>query len=202
MRSTVATRGLLFALTLTLSVSTATADYILTPTLGGMSSAEVAWGDSFTLDFILSSDAFDEHNSAIFQVIFTEPGLQYDAYDWASPYGEGDVADQSVPFLTDLPMVVDVDAYTNPISPTLVDIQLDNVLLSGTHGAGDLVALDLTVPMDIGFVGSIYIYAQPDSFYNGFTQIPTTAGQVFELIVTPEPTTALMLAALVLIRRR
>ncbi len=73
-----------------------------------------------------------------------------------------------------------------------------------TFGEGTLVSLDLAVPDAFGFLGSISIAASPDTFAHGFEEIPTIAGQLFELVVTPEPSTgAIVLSVMLgLIHRR
>lgn len=188
-------------------VATARADYILRPSSGGATSLTVNWGDTFALDLVLSTAANDKSNSAIFQVRFTEPGLMYEDYAWAAPYMDYDPLlplDDSTPLLPDLPAEITPDLLSGPgYLPNLSDVELSNVLLSGTFGAGTLATLTLHVPENYGFVGSIYVSAAPDTFANGFSVIPTTAGQVFELIVVPEPASVgLLLGLLPLMRRR
>lgn len=188
-------------------VATARADYILRPSSSGATSLTVNWGDTFALDLVLSTAANDKNNSAIFQVRFTEPGLIYEDYAWAAPYMDYDPLlplDDSTPLLPDLPAEITPDLLSGPgYLPNLNDVELSNVLLSGTFGAGTLVTLTLHVPESYGFVGSLYISAAPDTFANGFSVIPTTAGQVFELIVVPEPAAAgALLGLLPLMRRR
>ena len=176
-------------------LGSAQADYILTPLSGGASSATVEWGDSFMLDLVLSSNGDDLHNSAIFDLVFTQPNLRYDAYHWAPPYGDAPPNDDSTPLLADLPAMITADTLSGTGHPAgVVDVELSNVLIGHTFGTGTLVTLSLTVPADYGFNGSLYIAAVPDTFANGFEIIPTTAGQVFELHVIPEPASMILFA--------
>ncbi|MCK4660068.1 MAG: PEP-CTERM sorting domain-containing protein [Phycisphaerae bacterium] len=196
--------SLMCVFSLVLSVS-AQAGYILEPSSSGASLATVAWGDSFTLDFVLASDAGDVHDSAIFQVLFTEPGLMYESYDWSDPYTDGPPYDDSTPDLSGLPLAIDEDTLAGPAYPSgVVDVELSNVLIGSTFAEGTLVSLDLTVPDDYGFVGSVYIFALPDTFAHGFDEIPITGGQGFELIVIPEPSTLAVMGMVMfgLLRRR
>ena len=175
------------------------ADYIVTPLVEGMSSVTVEWGDSFTLDLDLSSDAGDTHNSAIIDVIFAEPGILYEAYEWAAPYVTAPPYDDSAPILAALPLLLDADTLAGPGYPDgVVDVELSNVLIGGTFGEGTLVSLDLTVPADFGYEGSVFIAASPDTIADGFDVIPSTGGQVFELVVVPEPSGGAVLLAVFL----
>lgn len=176
------------------------ADYTLTPTSGGINSATVLWGGSLVLDFELASDAGDVHDSAIFRAVFTEPGLIYDSYAWTDPYTGGGIYDDSEPSLADLPLAIEDDTLSGVGYPAdVADVELSNVLIGSTFGEGALLSMGLTVPADFGFLGTLYIFAYPDTFAHGFSPpIPTTGGQVFELTVTPEPTTGVLVCLVML----
>lgn len=180
----------------------ASADYILTPLLDGSSTAALEWGDSFSIDFVLSSDTGDTHDSAIFHAAFTEPGLFYTGYQWAAPYGNADPFDDSTPDDLDLPVALDADTFVNPLNPTLIDVELSNVLLGQTAGPGTLVTLDFTIPADYGFIGTLYVIALPDTFARGFDEITTEGGTVLALDITPEPSSGLLLLPILLRARR
>lgn len=185
-----------------LVVAAAHADYVVTPLAGGVSAVDLQWGDSLTIDLVLSSDAGDVHDSAIVQLIFTAPGLVYESYAWAAPYTSAPPLDDSTPILADLPAVLDVDSFYDPVSPTLVDLELSNVLIGATFGSGTLVSLDFTVPADFGFEGTLYVAATPDTLAHGFDEIPTAAGTPLTLNIIPEPATLLALLAGVFLSRR
>jgi hypothetical protein len=185
-----------------LSAQTGLADYLLTPLSGGANSLTVQWGASFTLELELTSNANDQHNSAITEVLFTEPGLVYESYTWGAPYTDDPLYDDSTPGFTVLPTVIDADAFIDPLNPTLIDIELSNVVIGSTFGTGTLATLTLSVPDNFGFVGSIFIVAQPDTFANGFDEIRTTGGPLFELEIIPEPAGMLLLLLGLVAQRR
>ena len=179
------------------------ADYILTIASGGLSTLVVSPGDTFDLDVTITSDAGDVHNSAIFQIIFSASGLIYESYFWASPYETGTIFDDSAPFTNDLPLLLDDLTLSGlPYPDGVVDIEMANVVADGAYDEGLLVTLSLFVPLDFR-IGSLFIEVQPDTIANGFNVIPTTAGEVFDLIVIPVPGAVLpLLVAMVACGRR
>ncbi len=89
---------------------------------------------------------------------------------------------------------------STPSIPELVDVELSNVVIGDAFSTGTLVSLTIEVPNEYDFFGSVYVFTTPDTFNQGFQEIPTTAGDVFELIILPEP--AALLALLLLATRR
>ena len=182
--------------------------YTITPLHNGGTSAEVAPGEAFDLDIVLTSNAADAHNSAIFRVGFSEPGLLYDAYLWVAPYQTGTIWDDSDPLLSGLPLVLAASTLSGPGYPAgVVDIELSNVVPigQGRFDEGLLTTLMLTIPSDFEKDQSVWISVFPETIASGFDVIPTTAGPAFELRVVPEPASvALWLSALAacLSRRR
>ncbi len=166
----------------------ASADYVMTLLSGGASTLEVEAGESFDLDVMLASDGSDIHNSAIFRVVFSGPGLFYDDYSWSRPYETGSIFDDSSPFVDDLSVQLDDLTLAGSGYPAgVVDIELSNVVAGGGNfGEGLLVSLSLTVPSDF-MMGTMLIDISPDTIANGFDEISTTAGPAFELIVIPSP---------------
>ena len=55
----------------------ALADYTFELLSNNMNSVDVEPGDTFDLDIILTSDGSDVHDTAIFRVVFSSPGLSY-----------------------------------------------------------------------------------------------------------------------------
>ncbi len=189
------------------AVKWASADYILSPISDGQSERTVNRGQSFDLDLVLSTDGADVHDSAIFRVIFFEPGLRLESYLWAAPYETGTIWDDSDPFLSDLPLTLNAATHDDPSDPPegIVDIELSNVVPppEGDFGAGTLVSLSIAVPVNFA-AQTVFIGVIPDTLANGFSEIPTTAGAVFQLHVVPEPSTAIAVFAFsaLLARRR
>lgn len=174
--------------TLAVGVGEVQASYILTPVSGGASTLEVTAGESFDLDVMLASDAGDVHNSAIFRVVFSEPGLVYESYSWSSPYDTGSIFDDSAPFIDDVAVVLDALTLSGIGYPDgVVDVELSNVVAGGgVFGEGLLASLTLSVPRDFA-TGSFFISLMPDTIANGFDEIETTSRSAFELIVVPGP---------------
>ena len=178
--------------------------YMITPQLAdGSGTIGVSPGDAFDLFIHLGSDASDQHNSAIFRVVFEHwstgqpvAGLSYEDYDWQTPYenrSEGSFDDDSRPLDTDLPLLLDADTLSGPGYPTgSVDVELSNLLGGGHFGTGDLVKLKLGVPLQFATPYRIRIRVVPDTIADGFTIIPVAAGTDFLLV--PEPTGLLVLA--------
>ncbi len=162
--------------------SSAHADYTLSPLSGGSASKTVQKGDSFSLDLVLTSDGSDEHNSAIFRVVFSSGGLSYESYAWTAPYATGTTDDDSKPLIADLPTVLTADTLSGPGYPAgTVDIELSNVLASATFGTGTLATMTITVPASYSGSNSVTISVAPDTFADGFTEINTIAGPSFKL---------------------
>lgn len=180
---------------LAVCAGTASADYIVTPLVGGSSTAQVQPGETFNLDIVLTSNVGDQHNSAIVRLVFWTPGLEYDSYVWGTPYETGTIWDDSSPFLTELPTVLGPDTFVDPYYPGVTDIELSNVVPIGQplFGVGTLVTLVLTVPPCFAPDQTVLIAVDDNDtldtlvLANGFDIIPSTAGPVFALHVVPEP---------------
>ncbi len=126
----------------------ASAAYIITP-LGDddANTGSVQWGESFSLTIDLDATEGEVHNSVIFSMLFSEPGLILTNYAWSAPYGTGDLFDDSSPDVADLPAVVDGDTVAGPGFPEGAnDLSFSNVLIGDTFSEGDLLTLDFMVP--------------------------------------------------------
>lgn len=175
------------------------AAYMITPMSAGSNARSVNWGEAFTLDLVITSNASDSHTSAIVQTRFTRSGLVLESYSWGAPYQTGGVFDDSIPAMSQLPMPLTAGILSGPGYPlNLVDIEFSNVLIGSSFGQGTLVSMQLRVPANYGFIGSVFISLNPDQFFSGFSEVPTAAGQVFTLNIVPAPATA-VLAAMVCI---
>ncbi|MBC7771464.1 MAG: hypothetical protein H7210_03100 [Pyrinomonadaceae bacterium] len=150
-------------------------------------------GQSFDLDITLTSDAADQHNSAIFRVVFSSPGLVYQDYEWSTPYVTGGIFDDCLPPIADLPVIISPQLVQGPGFPAGVsDIELSNVVGSGTFGVGLLARLTFLVPSDYAGADQMTISVAPDTFARGFDEIPTLAGTSV-LVTIPAPVTSTML---------
>ncbi len=185
------------------------AGYMLTPSVGGQPSLDVAAGQSFTLDVVLTSDAADQHNSSIFGLLFSSGGLVLEGFEWSSPYVTGGLFDFSKPAWNQFPLALGPDTLSGPgYDPNAVDIELSNITgVLGQpvqyFGTGVLATLLFTVPSDWSGPSQVVISALPDTFAKGFTVIDTQAGDDFVLnIVVPGPAGLLVLVGVVGIGRR
>ena len=179
-------------ITLLAMASVATADYTLTPQINGETVIVVGQGGLFSLDLVLTIDANDFHDSAIFTVEFSEPGFIYEGYAWGAPYETGGIDDWSEPALGDLPVTIGVDTYEDlpGFDANAADVYFENLTPLGSNEeplddmftTGTLVTMDLRVPIGAPIWSIIEITAVPDSFDNGTELVTTTGGTLFLLI--------------------
>ncbi|MCA9309585.1 MAG: hypothetical protein KDA21_00130 [Phycisphaerales bacterium] len=186
-------------------VGSASGAYMVAATSNGMSSRTVQPGNSFQLDIELSSDASDQINSAILRLVFSDAGLQYNAYDWSDPFEDGSITDDSTPGTPELPALIDADSLAGVGYPAgVVDVELSNVILTSSRfGSGVLISLTLTVPSDWAGEDTVVISTIPDTLANGFNEVMATPGQAFTLVI-PTPAASLLAGAAgwVVVRRR
>ena len=170
----------------------AEADYVMSVLHEGDSSVVVVPGSRFTVAVELSSNGMDQHNSAIFRVVFSDPGLVLEGYTWGAPYENGTVTDFSTPRLNTLPQLIDADTYDN--GDSAVDMYMSNVN-AAPFGIGTLLTLDVLVPADYAGPNQVSLQVVPDTLSLGFPPaVPTISGPVFTvnmafrilgLVVTP-----------------
>ncbi len=189
------------------AATTAQADYIITPLFEGLNDLELVEGESATIDFVVTSDANDQLDSAIFSLVLTEPGIQIDGYTWAAPFATGGIFDDSTLPPEDLPVAIDGDTHTAPGAPFgLIDFEFSNVLIGQSFTTGTILSVDISVPVGLGYEGNVFIIARPDTFADGFNEIDTEGGTALTLsVLIPAPggvVCAIGAVPLVLRRRR
>jgi len=152
---------------------------------GGASSVTVSPGQTVILDVVVTSTAAESHNSAIFRLIASAPGLVYQSYTWQAPYLNGTLDDDSKPLIRDLPSVLSATTLQGLGYPAdTADVELSNVTGDGSGFTnGTLVQLVLRVPADYQGPGSITITAVPSAIASGFALIPTTVAGSFNITV-------------------
>jgi hypothetical protein len=155
----------------------AAADYVMTLLHGGDTSLVAVPGTRFSVTVDLRSDAADLHNSVLFRVVFSEPGLVLESYEWSAPYENGTLSDFSTPRLNTLPQVIDADSYNN--GDSVVDVYLSNVT-AGSFGAGTLLTLSFYVPPEFAGPSQVSMQVVPDTLSLGFNPpVPTFPGPMF-----------------------
>lgn len=157
--------------------ATAEAAYTITPLIDGGSSATRTPGQTFSLDFLLTSDASDTCDSAILDVGFSSPKLLLHGYTWGGSFSDSK----------------DYEYYdfSNPTNGHFENFTM------GTFGAGALLRLNMSVPADyVPLNDSIDIHVVPGTFALGLNNtIAVVAGPDAQLHVTPEPASWSLLAA-------
>ena len=198
-------RSMLIGLSVLVACSFAQGAYILTPdpSLQTVDRTATEQDRTFTLDFLLSSDAANESTTATFEVIFSKSGLELKSYAWTSPYYTGGSNDASTPDIGSLSATLSATTYGDA---SAVDIELSNALDTGKFGVGTLLSMEIIVPSDFP-EGDVTIgVGDSPEFFNAdaFGLVPASPGTDFTLTVTPEPTTLSLLAlgGLAMIRRR
>lgn len=193
---------LILLLALWFVASSASGEYILSvQSETGESFLTVDPGDSFNLNLWLESDeseGSDESITAIFDVVFSLPGLTYESYGWSGLYVTGGPDDVSKPSGS-FPYTISDTTYEDPLDVGAIDIHLENFLPSPyTFSEGLLAQLTLAAPAAYWSGGGI-VTIQTDPLATGFLRatlpvhyIPTGPGDPFELTVTPEPTTTVL----------
>jgi hypothetical protein len=190
-------------------VSGANGDYVLSA-YSSAPELELVPGQQFSVLVQLEGLAADVHNSCIFSLLLTAPGLEIRGYEWVMPYEMVSPYEYSNPGAAALPAVITPDLFVRPDAPELNDVEFSNVVDpdSGTSTAAPGVILTATfaVPMDYRGPQHVYLFAVPETFANGFDVVPTQIGRGVALnIIVPGPAAAmpgLVLGAGVWCRRR
>jgi hypothetical protein len=175
--------GLAFLLAFTSPMAYAT--YTISVRSGSSSQKTVQRGEKFDLDVVLTSNEADEHDSAIFRLVFSAPGLSYEGYTWLEQHVNNTANDDSKPQYQMLPLRLDAATLAGNFYPTgVVDVELSN--LTGARAkfsSGTIVRISLSVPSDYVGPTSVTISAVPDTFSDGFRSIQTTSGASLELSI-------------------
>ncbi|MFN0012186.1 MAG: hypothetical protein ACKVS8_11150 [Phycisphaerales bacterium] len=165
------------------------ADYTLSPVLGLGATTVVAPGDNVAISLVLTSPvSTDVHNSAVCRVEFSVSGFILEQFAWSPPYQTGGLFDDSIPAAATLPVMITDDLVSGFGYPANVaDIELSNVVPTGTFSTGTLATIRFRVP-SLAAGTHFTVRAVPDTFANGFDEIPTTQGEGLAfIVVVPSP---------------
>jgi len=155
---------------------------------------DVAPGQTFDVSIVLTdAGGALEHNAAILFVNFlldegSGLGVVLEGAVWAAPYETGTFTEDSTPLSGDLPQELTPDLFVRPgAAEGLTDIELSNVLLSGSFTSGTIVTLALSVLEGAAFGSEIVITAEADTISLGFDEIGTESGFGVIARVVPGP---------------
>jgi hypothetical protein len=171
--------------------------YLMHLSSGGATQRAVAKGQTFSVAVDLESTSANLHNSIIFQLSFSSPGLIYQGYTWQPPFPNNSWEDDSKPKPDQLPTTLTEGTVSGAgYSMWEVDIELANLTADDLQGnarffsTGRVAVLNFQVPSDYGGPDQLTISAANLSLMNGFDPVPTEAPQPFLLsIVTPPSAT-------------
>lgn len=151
-------------------------------------SGDLLPGETFTLGVVLeSTTGFDRHNSAIFWLGLSEPGLVLNHYEWSVPYTTGGPLDQSTAALLDGPLEITSGTYLRPgDTQGLIDIEFSNVLLGGSFDNGTLLTAEFLVPETFK-PGTLGLWTEIDTIADGFEELGVFAGPGLEIVIIPSP---------------
>jgi len=159
----------------------------------------LAPGESFNAQVVLTGDVGDKNDSAVFRLVFSQPGLEFASgwLQWGAPYTTGGLDDFSSPSAT-TSGTIDVATHTDVVHPFDVDASFEN--LTDNFGdyftTGALVSFSLAVP--VGFApGPVTIQFVPESFTAGASIVEVDAGAALTINVIPSPAVGTIGIALV-----
>ena len=176
---------LVAGLSLLIGLTGARADYVMSLSSAGAGGVTVSPGGALNLDVALASSAGESHNSAIFRLVASAPGLVYQSYTWQAPYLNGTLDDDSKPLMKDLPSVLSATTLQGlGYAANTVDVELANVTGDGSGFTnGTLVRLVLQVPADYQGPSPITLTVEPSAIANGFALIPTAVSGTFTITI-------------------
>lgn len=146
------------------------------------------------------------HNSAIFRVAWSVPGMTLLSYQWSAPYDTGGLFDDSRPVLTLLPAVITPNLVAGFGYPEGVcDIELSNVIPPGRASflTGEIARLSFRVDPSLP-QSTFSLSVIPDTFALGSQVRAVEAGPAIGFFVIPSAGSvqALVVGCMLSSRRR
>ena len=158
--------------------------YTLSLVNQGQPTNSVRVGDRLDLDAVLTSDAADYHDSAIFRIELSTTGLVYQAYQWSEPFRNDSSDDDSKPLARFLPVELTANTIAGAAYPTnVIDIELSNIAVRSIFGTGAVARLTFTIPTNYAGPKVIHFTPVPDTFALGFSNITSKPGIPFQLSI-------------------
>jgi hypothetical protein len=188
----------------------AAADYQATLASDGASRIERRPGETFPLSVSLQPTVGSEarHDAIVIRLLFSEPGLLFQFYEWSPPYENNSSDEDSHPSVPQLPVTVTETTLSGLGFPDgRIDIQLGNLVAEEgvTFGVGEVVRLGFRVP-DSQPLGDFQISFDSVHAARGFDPVPVDYGLPFTVAIVPEPQVWMLalpgLALIVAQRRR
>lgn len=149
-------------------------------------------GDTFSGAVVLSGPANTRNDSAVFRLVFSEPGLVYGPgwYQWGAPYVTNGPDDFTLPG----PLssgVLGPGSYNDPAHPGQTDAGFENVTpnFGDYFLTGQLVRFTLQVPANSSATVIEIAFAN-GSFTNGAQSVGVANGASLLITVVPSPATA------------
>lgn len=152
------------------------ATYTVALVSAGLPSRTVKPGDAFDLDFELSSDSVDRHDSSVLHLLFSSSGLILHGYSWANPYQTAGPDDTSVPTHATLPVPITATTASGTALPAdTADLWFSNLTTSSfAFGVGRVLRLALSVPAQYTGPDLISIRLAEATLARGIRTLPTT----------------------------
>jgi hypothetical protein len=149
----------------------------------------VAPGDDITVQVILSGDLDDKNDSAVFRLVFSEPGLEFSSgwHSWGLPYVTGGIDDFSDP-ASSVGGIVDASIREDAAFPGEADLYFENLTenFGEFFAGGTLLTLSLQVPVSAS-PGVISIDFDPLSFTAGTAFVDVAVGEGLTVQIVPAP---------------
>lgn len=186
---TLACRGAVVAPLLCAFDAPLAAGYVMSARSDGATAIDVSPGAEFPIDVWLEASGTAGCDAVLARLQASAPGLTILAYEWSMPFVGGGIFDLSTPSPSLLPVEWVESTLAGPGYPAgSVDLEIANYTLASgfppplfSEGIVVRVWVKLTAPWD--GPDALTVSPIPDQVVDGFTDIPTVAGQSLSISV-------------------